>query len=114
MLRVLCGFVLLAIACSARPPRSVDITAVNYAFQAPATLPPGPAVFRLVNAGSVPHEVQLFLLKAGIGADSGRALMRQEHPPDSLADSSGADLIAAPHNTSPVLLYVDLQPALTY
>ncbi len=113
-LRILCAFVLLALACSARPPRAVDITAVNYAFQAPATLPPGPAVFRLVNAGSVPHEVQLFLLKAGIGADSGRALLRQEHPPDSLADSSGAVLIAAPHTTAPELIYVDLQPGRVY
>ena len=114
MMRVLCGCVLLAIACAAHPPRAVDITAVNYAFQAPATLPPGPAVFRLVNAGSVPHEVQLFLLKAGIGADSGRALLRQEHLPDSLADSSGAVLIAPPHTTAPELIYIDLQPGRLY
>src|SRR6267154_4763814 len=114
-MKILAGLAVVSLAaCSARPPRTVDITAVNYAFQAPATLPPGPAVFRLVNAGSVPHEVQVFLVKAGIGADSGRALLRQEHPPDSLADSSGAVLIAAPHTTAPELIYIDLQPGRLY
>jgi hypothetical protein len=34
--------------------------------------------------------------------------------PDSLADSSGAVLIAAPHTTTPEELYIDLQPSRVY
>ena len=108
-------FALLTLAaCVSRAPRAVDITAVNYAFQAPATLSPGPAVFRLNNLGSVPHEVQLFIFKSGIAADSGRALLRQGRVPDSLSDSSGAVLIAAPHTTTPEAVYIDLQPGRLY
>lgn len=102
-------------SCSSRAPRVVDITAINYAFHAPATIPPGPARFRLVNAGTVPHEVQLFVFKPGISADSGRALLnRLDRVPDSLADSSGAVLIAAPHTTAPEEVYVDLQAGRVY
>jgi hypothetical protein len=107
--------IVVASSCSSRAPRVVDITAINYAFQAPATIPPGPARFRLVNAGTVPHEVQLFVFKPGVSADSGRALLnRLDRVPDSLADSSGAVLIAAPHTTAPEELYVDLQPGRVY
>lgn len=102
------------VACASRAPRSVDITAVNYAFQAPASLPAGPTVFRLINLGSVPHEVQLFVFKPGIAADSGRALLRQGRVPDSLSDSSGAVLIAAPRTTAPEQVYIDLQPGRLY
>jgi len=103
-------------ACSGRSQttRVVDITAINYAFQVPATLAPGPARIRFVNAGTVPHEVQIYLVKAGLSADSVRALLNLEHPPDSLADSSGAVLIAAPHMTTPEELYVNLEAGRVY
>ena len=111
---IACLAIALLAACASRAPRAVDITAVNYAFQAPATLPAGPAVFRFINLGSVPHEVQLYLFKPGIAADSGRALLRQGHVPDSLSDSAGAVLIAAPHTTAPEQIYIDLQPGRLY
>src|SRR4029077_14819850 len=76
---------------------------------------PGPARLRLINAGTVPHEVQVFVFKPGISGDSGRALLNtMDRVPDSLADSSGAVLIAAPHTTAPEEVYVDLQPGRTY
>lgn len=106
--------VLAAVSCTQPPTRVVDITALNYAFQAPASLPPGPARVRLINAGTVPHEMQLFLFRPGISPDSGRRLLAAEHLPDSLADSSGAVLIAAPHTTAPEQVYVDLQPGRLY
>ena len=115
MTKVLACVAVAAVAgCAASAPRSVDITAVNYAFQAPARLSPGPTVFRLINLGSVPHEVQLFVFKPGIAADSGRALLRQGRVPDSLSDSSGAVLIAAPRTTAPEQVYIDLQPGRLY
>jgi plastocyanin len=103
-------------ACSGRSQttRVVDITGINYAFQAPATLAPGPARVRFVNAGTVPHEVQFFVFKAGLSPDSVRALLNLEHFPDSLADSAGAVLIAAPHTTTPEQVYVDLLPGRVY
>ncbi len=108
-------FALVATACGTAPPPVIAITAVNYAFQAPRTLSPGPARLRLINAGTVPHEVQVFVFKPGISADSGRALLNtMDRVPDSLADSSGAVLIAAPHTTAPEEVYVDLQPGRAY
>ena len=70
---------------------------------------------RLINAGTVPHEVQVFVFKPGISADSGRGLLNtMDRVPDSLADSSGAVLIAAPQTTAPEEVYVDLQPGRAY
>lgn len=104
-----------AIGCQPQTPRVIDITAVNYAFQAPGTVLPGPARLRLINAGTVPHEVQVFVFKPGISGDSARVLLStMDRVPDSLADSSGAVLIAAPHATAPEEVYVDLQPGRTY
>jgi hypothetical protein len=103
------------IACGSPTPRVIDITAVNYAFQAPSTVPPGPARFRLINAGTVPHEVQIFVFKPGTPPDSGRRLLAtMDRVPDSLADSSGAVLIAAAHTTAPEEVYVELQPGRVY
>jgi hypothetical protein len=106
---------LAASACGPQPTPAIDITAINYAFQAPSTVAPGPARLRLINAGTVTHEVQVFVFKAGIAADSARALLNtMDRVPDSLADSSGAVLIAAPHTTAPEEVYVDLQPDRVY
>lgn len=38
----------------------VNIEARDYAFRVPATLPAGLTAFRLVNHGTVLHEVQIF------------------------------------------------------
>jgi hypothetical protein len=104
-----------AVACRPQTPAVIEITAVNYAFQAPRTVAPGPARLRLINAGTVVHEVQVFAFKAGISADSGRALLStMDRVPDSLADSSGAVLIAAAHTTAPEEVYVELQPGRAY
>ncbi len=104
-----------AVACRPQTPPVIAITAVNYAFQAPATVAPGPARLRLINAGTVVHEVQVFVFKPGISADSGRALLStMDHVPDSLADSSGAVLIAAAGTTAPEEVYVDLQAGRAY
>jgi len=107
---------LAAAAACARPALPViTITAINYAFQAPGNIDPGPTRFRLSNAGTVPHEVQIFVFKPGISADSARGLLNTlERVPDSLSDSAGAVLIAAPHTTAPEEVYVDLQPGRVY
>jgi len=112
---VLPALVLATAACQTRSVPVIDVTAINYAFQAPSTVRPGPTRVRLINAGSVPHEVQVFVFKPGISADSGRALLNaMDRVPDSLSDSAGAVLIAAPHTTTPEEVYVDFQPGRAY
>lgn len=103
------------VACTrASAPSPVDITAVNYAYRAPVSVTPGPTRFRFVNAGTVPHEVQIFRFRVGISPDSARALLALEHFPDSLADSGGAVLIAAPGTTAPEQVYADLEQGQVY
>ena len=100
---------LLLVACGPRPPRPIAITAVNYAFQAPDSVPAGPAVFTLTNRGTVLHEVQLFRFRRGITADSGLRLLVTENTPDSLYDASGAVLISGIGATAVQGVAADLQ-----
>lgn len=100
---------LLLVACAPRAPRPVEIVAVNYAFQAPDSVPAGPAVFTLTNRGTVVHEVQLFRFRRGITADSGLRLLVTENTPDSLYDASGAVLISAVGATAVQRVEADLQ-----
>ncbi len=102
-------------ACTAAAPPVITITAINYALQAPGSVAPGPARLRLNNAGTVPHEAQIFVFKPGISADSARGLLHTlDRVPDSLSDSAGAVLIAAPHTATPEEVYVDFQPGRVY
>jgi hypothetical protein len=106
---------LTVVACRAPNVPVIEIVAVNYAFQAPSSVAPGPTRLRLINAGTVPHEVQVFVFKPGISADSARGLLNtMDRVPDSLADSAGAVLIASPHTAAPEEVYVDLQPGRAY
>jgi hypothetical protein len=72
----------------------VTIEARDYAFRAPATLPPGPTAFRFVNRGTVPHEVQLFRFAPGVSRKAAQAYLLAGEAPDSAADPSGSVLIA--------------------
>ena len=92
-----------------------DIVAVNYAYQAPRTLAPGRHLFRLVNRGNVPHEVQLYRFRLGVGPDSALRLLASESYPDSLIDPAGGSvLIAMPGQSAPELVYAELKPGETY
>lgn len=102
-------FALVIAACSPEAPRAIPIIAVNYAFQAPDSVPAGPAAFTLTNRGSVVHEVQLFRFRRGIPADSGLKLLVTEGTPDSLYDASGAVLISAVGATAVQSVTVDLK-----
>lgn len=95
-LRMLAGLSVLSLACS-RPPsyREVDIHATDYAFRVPATLPPGMTAFRLVNDGTVSHEVQLFRFRAGMTPELATSLLAHDSIPDPDADAWGSVLIAS-------------------
>ena len=110
---VLC-LAIAPLACAPAPPRVVDIVATEYALTAPASLPAGRVIVRFINAGTVPHETQIFRFKRGISPDSGRALLRLSNFPDSLADAAGAVLIAAPRDTTPEQVALDLKSGELY
>jgi hypothetical protein len=90
-------------------PVQVDVIATNYAFAAPKILSPGPTLFRLMNRGTVRHEVQLYRFTHSISADSGMRLLADSTAADSLFDSGGSVLIAAPGDTAPEAIYADLK-----
>ena len=49
----------------AQQPRVVTIVGLDYAFQAPDTIPAGPVIFSLMNRGSVRHEMVLYIPHEG-------------------------------------------------
>jgi hypothetical protein len=86
---------LSSLAC-AQPSRTVEIHGKDYAFAAPATLPPGKTTFRFINDGSVLHEVQLFQFRKGTSSEAAVRLLAAAPLPDSAYEGSGAVLITAP------------------
>lgn len=87
--------VLLAVACRPTPAiHRVDVRAADYAFALPTTLPAGPTAFRLVNAGTVWHEVQIFRFRPGIDPLLASRLLAADSLPDAVRDSTGSVLIA--------------------
>jgi hypothetical protein len=96
-------------SASEPPFRHVAIEARDYAFNAPAILPPGLTAFRFVNHGTVPHEVQLFRFAPGVSAQTARAYLAAGDAPDSAADPSGSVLIAFAGVTAREEILVDLE-----
>jgi hypothetical protein len=91
------GLLLLAasaVSCSRREqaasvppptPPTVTITAADYAFTAPDTIPGGVVRVRLVNRGPSLHHVQFIKLGAGKTLDSLLAALRRPGPPPAWA-----------------------------
>lgn len=97
------------------PFRFVTIEARDYVFRAPTVVPPGLTAFRLVNHGTVLHEVQIFRLAPSVTAAAARAYLQQDGDvPDSAADSSGSVLITAPGTTAHEQVLIDLQRGEVY
>ena len=99
--RLLVGVFTLSLACTGAPPfREVDIHATDYAFRTPPTLPAGLTAFRLINEGTVKHEVQLFRLRAGMTMELAAKLVARDSIPDADGDPWGSVLIASPGHTA--------------
>jgi len=102
---------LYAAACTrGQTPQQLTITAVDGMFLLPGSAAPGPTLIRFVNNGTKTHEVRLFRFKTEIGEDSARALLRLNRFADSLADSTGAALIAAAHSIATQQVLANLKP----
>jgi hypothetical protein len=93
---MLAGLVTTAPARSAPPLREVTITARDYAFSVPASLPAGLTAFHFVNRGKVPHEVQFFRFNLGLSLKAAREYLADGFVPDSVADRSGSVLTHHP------------------
>lgn len=97
------------VACSRKPappatPNVVAITATDYAFQAPDTVPAGLTTFKFANQGREPHHVVLM----GARADAGKTMadldsaMRMEGPPPAWLTLPGSPSITIPGDSSNV------------
>ena len=78
---------------SAQSLANVEIVGLDYAFRAPASLPPGLTAFAFKNEGKVPHEVVLVRLKPGVVVDS---LLKADDPARLRMIEFGGILIAGP------------------
>jgi len=96
----------------AQSPRAVSVVGLDYAFQAPDTLPAGPVTFSLLNRGTVRHEMLFFLLNEGrtLG-DLLRAATPEERRP--LGSLVGL-ILAEPGQPAGARLVVDLVPGRSY
>ncbi len=104
-----------AVSCApdAQLPDTLTVTALDYAFLAPDSVPAGPAIVAFINQGSVRHELYFVRLRAGRTlAEFSRATTAQERR--ALTDQSGAILVAEPGQSSSTRLLVDLTSGRTY
>jgi uncharacterized cupredoxin-like copper-binding protein len=97
------------LACGPKPappatPNVVAITATDYAFQAPDTVPAGLTTFKFTNQGQEPHHVVLM----GARADAGKTMadldsaMRMEGPPPAWLTLPGSPGVAIPGDSGNV------------
>ena len=108
------GLLSTATARSVPPLRHATITARDYAFSAPASLPAGLTAFHFVNRGTVPHEVQFFRFNVGLPLAAVRGYLAAGSVPDSVADRSGSVLIASPGDSVREAILVQLRPGERY
>lgn len=88
------------VASHAPPARVVTITARDYAFDAPDTIPAGLTSFRLVNRGPELHHVQLIRLEAGKTMADFLGALRQGGPPPGWAHDVGGPNTPVPGGES--------------
>lgn len=102
-------------AAQASSANEVTVTAVDYGFQAPDTLPPGPTLFRLANEGTVRHEVVLVRLREGKSADEFAERLRDPAADDGeLVRGVDGILLADPDEEAGSRLLRNLVPGATY
>ena len=64
------------------PAHVVNVRAVDFSFEAPATVRPGVTTFRFTNAGTELHHLSIIRLTAGKSLDDFNSAMKSEgHPP---------------------------------
>ena len=104
---------LLLLPCLARAQQMAEVLVIglDYAFQVPATLAPGPTTFGFENRGKVPHEAIIVRVKLGVTVDS--VLHADRLAQRALTEVVGI-LIAEPGGRALGHLLVDLTDRRTY
>ena len=110
----------LLFACGQAPPappttiREIQVAGLDYAFQLPDSLPPGPTSFRFSNTGKVPHEMILALLKPGVTLSQLMTHAQAGGNPQELTDGMAGILVTGPGTETIGALHVDLLAGRTY
>jgi hypothetical protein len=101
----------LLLSCAAQPSAisHVRVVAREYAFGFPASLPAGQTAFRLINDGTVRHELQLYRFKPGIPRDTALRMLATDQIPDSAVDVDGGVLVAGASDSTVQELLVTLR-----
>ena len=113
--RLLLAFLFLAFPSIASAQRIATVTVIglDYAFQAPATLPAGLTAFAFENHGKVRHELAMLRLNAGVTLDSLMHVI--DSPPARRALTEGVGLLFADAGQTPLgRLLVELTAGRTY
>ena len=106
-------------ACSQAPPEAriiqeIQVAGLDYAFQLPDSLSPGPTSFRFSNTGKVPHEMILALLKPGVTLGQLLAHTQAGKDPQELTEGMAGILVTGPGSETIGALHLDLLPGRTY
>ncbi|HEY8164368.1 MAG TPA: hypothetical protein VIF83_02340 [Gemmatimonadaceae bacterium] len=88
--------------------REVEIVGLDYAFIMPRQLPAGRTTFRLRNAGRVPHEFNIVMLKPGVTIDQFIQAGKENKPRQPMIEGAVGVLFARPGKTSSSGLTTDL------
>lgn len=94
--------------------RVVEIVGVDYAFKSPTTLPAGRTMFRFRNAGKVPHELNISLLRKGATVEQFVNSVNAGTPSATYREAPVGVLLAAPGRIGGANLVTDLLPGRTY
>lgn len=93
---------------------NVTVGGIDYAFDAPDTLPPGPTAIAFENRGQLPHEMILVRLKEGVTLEEVMQAVQGGSDPSEFTEGGPGILIAEPGETAASRLLVDLLPGRTY
>ena len=92
----------------------VTVVGIDYAFDAPDTLPPGLTAIAFENRGRFPHEMILVRLKEAVTLEEIMQAVQGGGDPSEFTEGGPGILIAGPGKTAASRLLVDLIPGRTY
>ena len=108
---------LMFVAACARQPKSpvvLVIDGMEYAFQAPDTVDPGPTVLQLRNTGSVRHEVIVLKLRTTATVNDLVSAQARDETMRPYIEGGSAVAFADPGTTGSAELVVDFDPGRDY
>lgn len=99
---------------AAESTNEVTVVGIDYAFDAPDTISPGPTAIAFENRGKVPHEMILVRLKEGVTLEQVMQGVQGGGDPSDFTEGGPGILIAEPGEMAETRLLVDLLPGRTY